>query len=268
MTEQVEVTPSDAMAAGFNKVRGNTPEEPIAEVVTETPTPDVPDTPEPDPEVIPGYTAKQITERFARMDELASKFEKSRDKTAGTIGELKQVVDELKRTPAGQPIQVTAEQFKDLAEEYGDEMAKRLASGLNGIFVPSPQAPDLTQFDQKLSESQAETQRKVEYAIVYARHDDFEDVIKSEDFGKWRGQLSPTDTERFTKASTSFNGREVSKLVSEFKAWRDKPKETPKPTPSRLEKTVLPKSDGSRAKSGVLPDSAGLSAGFNRVRGR
>jgi len=269
---------ADAMQAGFNKVRGDTHEESRPAEVAQHQAQDdagaVDNTgsaAEAEPPVVDELqeTKKALAELRAANEKLAQ----SQEKAFGHIGQLKNVIEELKGAGrAGSPIQVSADQFKNLRAEYGDEMAQALAEDLSGLSIAAGQQVDTAAIEKaitdkveaKLQEERdaRENDRKAkEMRFVRRAHSDFDEIRTSDEFKSWRAALPKEAQDALAKASAEYDSETIIDALNDFKKTRK-----PKPTNTRLEAVATPKGSNARGTPTVLPDSAGLEAGFKRVR--
>jgi hypothetical protein len=269
---------SASLSAGFNKVRG-TEEAPPAEVTTPEPSPapepaeaapkeDAPVVPaEPsadDEEIFPGMTKGQAKELLAKVPDL----EKANRRLNGKIGELVGVIKQ-NQTAAAQPgsegapaRKLQADAFKRLQSEYPD-LADALSEDMAALM---PQAQDPKQVEElvsaRVNEALEQRDQKQAARELKKEHKDWETVVVSSDFKLWLQTKPEAEQETF---ATTWDPDVVGGFLSQFKSHRDSLTKQRQRSTARLEGAVVPKGDGGAATS-KLPDSAGLSAGFRKVR--
>lgn len=271
--EQQPAEASASLAAGFNKVRGEeSPTEPVATPEpTAAPEPSPEPTPEPTPqpspddeEILPGITKGRAKELLAQVPSQ----QKAINSLAGRVGELVRTIKQ-QQAPAAEPgaegapaRKLQADALKRLRTEY-PELAEAMAEDLAGL-MPEQQDPEKV---AKLLKDQIDTavtgvKRETERRLLTRDHRDWELVVTSSDFNLWKSTLPADEQETF---DTSWDADVVGSYISKFKAHTEALAKQGQRKTARLEGAVVPKGDGGAATS-KLPDSAGLSAGFNKVR--
>ena len=284
---------AQSLNAGFNKVRGDTHEEPAEQKTEEKieATPALDPKGEPaaaveEPIVFAGLTESQLKTQLAKVgevDTLRDQVSKLRDTVMGRTGNLEQIVKELRERPAGQGFKVSGAQLKRVREGYG-ELADLLAEDLSEI-VSAPAAaaetdadlakkvsaefePKLQELQKKLDESnQRNTQDKQESEMrrVTEKHPDWATERNTSEFKLWK-QTLPAEAQNVL--ATTWNSEVLIKAFDGFKTWKAAGA-TPKPdSTKRLENAITPKSNSAAPAKAVLPDEEGLSVGFNKVRKR
>lgn len=257
-----------AFAAGFAEARGDEPpaeaerpaEEPVAEPEEE------PEAPEPEEDTVQetfaGLTQQQLMEGLAR----AVKAEEEDRRIYGKIGELQRHINSLQQANSGQPVELSKEDFADLAEDFPD-LAEKIAKGLSGKLraVAAPQGPaiDLEAIEARLSETEERLSRKYEAKLLTMQHPDWRETADSPEFSVWKGTL-PQDVQ--AALDTSWDAQYLSAAISKFKTWRDQAKQTQQQRSARLESAVTPQ--GLPVKGPAISDDDAFSAGFNAVRKR
>lgn len=277
MSEELQEA-SVSLNAGFNKVRGieaeeTTPEpkpDAIAEPTPEsTPEPSPQLTPEPTPapepspddeEILPGITKGQAKELLAKVPSQ----EKAINSLAGRVGEL---VRSMKQSQAAQAAAAPAHKADapKLARTGTDypELAESLAEDLAAL-LPQSQDPKAVEelVQARLQEALAKRDQEQAEKELRREHKDWKDVVVSADFKLWL-QGQPEDKQE--EFASTWDPDVVGGYLSQFKTQRESLAKRRQHTSARLEGAVVPRGDGGAATS-KLPDSAGLSAGFHRVR--
>lgn len=261
-----------AFTAGFADARGEQPpaeaepevtpdaqEEPAPEVQEEEPKPQEQE--ETPPELFAGLTREQLMESLAK----AAKAEEETRKAFGKIGELQRTIQGLQQSGNGQAVEITKEDFEDLAEDYPD-LAEKIARGLNGKLKvgAAAQAPafDPSEFDSRIEAAKQELEQKYEMKLLGLQHPDWKDVASSNDFQVWKG-TQPQEVQ--LELDNSWDAAFLSNALTQFKGWRDQSKQIKQERSSRLEAAVTPQ--GAPAKAGLNEDDA-FQAGWKAVRGR
>ena len=136
-----------------------------------------PDAPAPEPEPPAPSQEDVLAKRFAEQDKLSATLRQQLDTAFGKMGGLERTIREL-REAAGRPTgiegELSAEDFKDLAEEY-PEVTQKLIAGLNQGLTrllskkAAPVEPAASQAryvtEESLSEWQAKHQSDVDTLV-------------------------------------------------------------------------------------------------------
>lgn len=248
------------MSAGFNKVRGITPDEPakaepVQAAVEETPPAEVEEPEKPQPPT---------------QDQLRAELEQFRGQTAaetqklhGKIGELNRTLQAFQAAPTPANSQAHKAALEKLTAEY-PELAETLGPLFGGASVPTEVIQQIVQEQVgqiKAETTQTITQLRAEISLAKA-HPDYEEVAQTPEYAKWLAS-KPAD---YQKAfNTSWDPKFISTGLTEFKTWKSTVYAKEQQRQARLEGAVTPTGVPNRSQA-KLPDSAGLSAGFNRVR--
>lgn len=279
MSEELQQEASASLAAGFNKVRGD---QPPAETPEPTAAPAAPTeeqapetTPEPTPqptaapeeEFLDGMSKSQVKELLARVPDQAKAIEKLHGKIGELVRTIKQSQPAAEQPGSeGAPARrLQADALKRLQVDYPD-IAEALAEDLSAL-MPTTTAPDPKQFaetvQQMVAKGLEEGAHKTERKLLSRAHPDWEKTIHTPDFKLWLEALPDPEQEEF---NSSWESDVVGGFLDKFKTHRESLAKQRQRSNARLEAAVVPKGDGGAATS-KLPDSAGLSVGFKRVRG-
>jgi hypothetical protein len=212
------------------------------------------------------YTQAEIRAAFEQI----SSLQKALDKTNGTYGsrlaEQQKIIEELKQSRNTAPVTLTAEHFKELAEEYGDDMAEKLARSLNNAnilqggngFDPS----QLTSVvDQKLSAVEQriiEKEKQLELRALNRQHRDWQQIAS---FDSSSGQIVWNNPQfgQFVSGLPEYEQQEVlnstdadflSEKITQFKD-SIKPKAVKK---QQIEAAVLPRGVGGKPVTNDVDD--------------
>ena len=277
MSEELQEA-SVSLSAGFNKVRGIEAEETmpeqkpdaIAEPTPEStpepspqPTPEPTPAPEPSPddeEILPGITKGRAKELLAKVPSQ----EKAISSLAGRVGELVRALKQNQPAQAdGSPARkADAPKLARTGTEY-PELAESLAEDLAAL-LPQSQDPKAVEelVQARLQEALAKRDQEQAEKELRREHKDWKDVVVSADFKLWL-QGQPEDKQE--EFASTWDPDVVGGYLSQFKTHRESLAKRRQHTSARLEGAVVPRGDGGAATS-KLPDSAGLSAGFHKVR--
>lgn len=253
-TTAPEMTEEDAaFDAGFD-----------APAQTETPAATVTDTPateqatEPAPE--PKYV--QITEDDwnavrknaegveALRQEQAQKF----DKAFGHVGSLKQAVDGLSKRGV---VDISPDDFAELREEYGSEIAEKIALGLkraNERAIPKPPEPQ----QQVAAPAVDDRLAKIQADLINSRLDevvdgDWQAEVRTPAFNEWM-KKQPADVQSL---GASESVRDAARML---RLWTASKTATPAATPSAPAAPVKPSARQRVMAAAVNPRGAGVKA--------
>lgn len=241
--------------------------------------------PEPEPEVeeiIPefGLTPSAMRQRLARIDELdALKAEmqqmvQHRDRQYGTIGELKQRLQQMQDRPAQSSTRLTSASLKRLSGEY-PELAELLAQDLSEAIetggTPATAAFDPQQIEELLAKRSSEferraqdgTMKQVQQLLLARDHPDWKDVAASADFTLWKSNLDPRER---TMLDNTWDSGVISSAITAYKSWQGKQQERTVSKRNRLERAIQP--NGVYATNDTAGEVDAFMAGFNAVRGQ
>lgn len=261
---------SASLAAGFNKVRGIDDETPPAAQVETEPPAEV-EAAQPDPEpVVEALSPEEMRKALAKLSEL----EQSKGMTAQEMQKLHGKMGELNRTllnlqAAGKPANSEAHKaaMQRLASEF-PELAETIAplfqetGGGAGVS-----ADDITRIvDERVGQVKAETTKTISELRaeldLTEKHPDWKMVCNTPEYQAWLQSQPEAFRQEFL---ATWDIGMVSDGLTKFKTWRDTTYKQQQTKQRRLAGAVTPTgvpSPGQRR----LPDTAGLSAGFNRVR--
>lgn len=227
---------------------------------------------------------KSVLDKAKRVDDLEARLTKLNDKAFGTIGQLKQSIDELSSRPTGSAKpNISKENFKALAEYFGDEeISEALARDFAGIDYGSAERAGLGQDELKKFEAdvrsriEAETDAK----LLSIAHPDWESLITKE----WKVEkdaqgneyqnrvftdefMAWTDTLKDDGKKAVFESNdpiELSKALTRFKDWRNKKDDAANDKRKRLENAIVV--EGGNRTSSPSAESA-FNQGLKRVLG-
>jgi len=224
--ESIELEIDDAFADGFEEFGEDSSneikEEAIQEIIEQNPS----------------FSEEQIRELF----------EQNNQRLFGKIGEINRDVkrlEELAQSSAqpreAQPIQVTAEMFSNMREEFGEDFANALARDLSQIPFQQQGGIDQSQIDIILEQRVAQIENNFEMKLVAREHPDWESIAQSQDFTGWKNQL-PADIQ--DRLDTTWDSGFISAAISAYKRDKALYQEQKSKKNQRLESAVMPKSTG------------------------
>lgn len=236
--------PSDddaAFAQGFDAARGVEPE------------------PQPEPVRIAGYTEEELRDLLEKAKEV-DKLREREAKVFGTLGSLKQSLDQLKQQPPAAAQVAISGGLKRLSSEF-PEMAELLQEDLKEALVSGAAAPTES-VEQLVNERLDSVSKTYEQKLLSVLHPDWRGIYADEAFAQWKGTLSPDELQ---VVEDSWDAISVGDALTKFKAWRDQAAQAKQTRQTRLEAAVTPK--GGRAMPSVATDDDAFVAGFKRARG-
>jgi hypothetical protein len=224
--ESIELEIDDAFADGFEEFGEDSSneikEEAIQEIIEQNPS----------------FSEEQIRELF----------EQNNQRLFGKIGEINREVKRLEalaqssaQPREAQPIQVTAEMFSNMREEFGEDFANALARDLSQIPLQQQGGIDQSQIDIILEQRVAQIENNFEMKLVAREHPDWESIAQSQDFTGWKNQL-PADIQ--DRLDTTWDSGFISAAISAYKRDKALYQEQQSKKNQRLEAAVMPKSTG------------------------
>ncbi|HBA09949.1 MAG TPA: hypothetical protein DCW48_10700 [Methylotenera mobilis] len=224
--ESIELEIDDAFADGFEEFGEDSSneikEEAIQEIIEQNPS----------------FSEEQIRELF----------EQNNQRLFGKIGEINREVKRLEalaqssaQPREAQPIQVTAEMFSNMREEFGEDFANALARDLSQIPLQQQGGIDQSQIDIILEQRVAQIENNFEMKLVAREHPDWESIAQSQDFTGWKNQL-PADIQ--DRLDTTWDSGFISAAISAYKRDKALYQEQKSKKNQRLESAVMPKSTG------------------------
>lgn len=186
----------------------------------------------------PSFSEEQIRELF----------EQNNQRLFGKIGEINREVKRLEALAqsSAQPreakaINVTAEMFSNMREEFGEDFANALARDLSQIPLQQQGGIDQTQIDHILHQKVSQIENNFEMKLVTRDHPDWEAIAQSQDFTGWKNQL-PADIQ--DKLNTTWDSGFISAAISAYKKDKALHQEQMNKKNRRLESAVMPTSTG------------------------
>lgn len=195
---------------------------------------------------------------------LQAQVKRGLDEAHGKIGGLQQLVQQLKTaTPKGQKIQVTAEDFAELKQDF-PELAEMQLKGLNRVLEklvgtgasdpqqptqpiqPSPPPVDVPAIRQQIIED-------IKREELTDDHPDWREIVglpkadgeapPNTEFRQW---VATKPKEEQEKIWSSWNPRFLAKTITDFKQSKQQPKPTADADArrQRLQSAVVPKGAG------------------------
>jgi hypothetical protein len=258
----------DSITAGYNRQRG-IEAEPVAAAPEAEPAP----APEPVAETPPEPPQPTVEEKLATLQQSIADLNgtpASVRKIYGELGSIKQALKELRES---KPAATAAEPSPDLAailaevdrvaEEFPD-LAGPLANAIKamGARAPAAAAPAVQLTEEEFN-ARYEARKQAEARETLAEeHADYETVRETPEYKDW---LKTLDDGYRTRFLNTWNPNVVSKGLTEFKTWRAAAQAAKASKDARLKAAITPAGEGSPGPS-QLPDSAGISVGYNKVR--
>ena len=259
-----------------------TPEEvpaepPVEPAPGETPAPVEPAEP---PKLFAGLTEEQLQAALARSGTLQGTV----DKMAGRIGQLMQQIEALRKSPPTTQAAQTALNLK-LEKLSGSfpELAELLREDLQSLQAPAPTLVETPptgitqeQFDaalaERLAQSQATIDEKIEMKVLSIAHPDWLTVIKTPQFALWRDNVLGAEAGKALMESEDSGF--ISEKLTAFKKWREAPPppaavvpEAPKRS-ARLGNAVLPATTTPVAVGGPVTEEDAFVSGFKNEQRR
>lgn len=275
-TEQVDTTTPEQvqadMSAGFNKVRGNAAATEDAAKAADTDDSQAAPPAELEPEPIPEPVALTQDElraalaKVAELDAFRGQSATETQKLHGKIGELNRTLQAVQSAPTAANSEAHKAALQKLTDEYPElaETLTPLFGAGSGGGVSKDAIAQIVQ--EQVGQIKAETtqtigQLRTELSIAIS-HPDYKQIGATPEHQKWLA-TKPADFQKAYLAS--WDPDFISESLTEFKTWKNTTYAKEKERTARLEGAVRPAGVPGRSQA-KLPDSAGLSTGFNRVR--
>ena len=280
--EQLQQDEQAAFEAGYSQASGeeqppvietpveSKPVEKAADVVEEA----VEETT--DEDEIAGLPVSKVREYLADVAEMKRQLaesEQHRDRLYGSLGSLKQQLQELASKPqqaSAGGVKLTAATFKRLSGEY-PELANLLAEDLsetvfdNGGAQPAPAfdaaqlEPMLTQRDAALAERLS---RQYEAKLLSLAHPDWKATASSTEFKLWKDMQEPEVRQTL---ENSWDAQVLGEGLQAFKDWRAQQQAKTVSKKQRLERAIQP--SGVPATSDTATEYDAFIQGFKQARG-
>lgn len=215
---------------------------------------------------VPELSTEQMRDLLAKVPDM----ERAHAATAaqlrqafGKIGALQQTLQALQPKAADSQgtRRIKAEALKRLSAQYGPELADALSHDLSEALGSLPPSHD----DGRPSvDAQGMTaDQRMEARLLTRDHPDWKVLPGTTDFRLWMAGLPAAVQREFEH---TWDADYLSRVFSSYKAQRAAAVHRRGQHQARLDRAV-PAPSGGAARQAVMPDAAGLQAGFNRVRG-
>lgn len=275
--EQLQQNEQAAFEAGYSQASGEE-QPPVAEAPVES------EPVQEEAEVAEGTTAEEdeiaglpvskVREYLADVAEMKRQLaesEQHRDRLYGSLGSLKQQLQELASKPvqanAG-GVKLTANTFKRLSGEY-PELANLLVEDLSDtVFEPGVQPPafDVAQLEPMLTQRDAaladSISRKYEARLLALAHPDWKATATSTEFKLWKDMQDPEVRQTL---ETSWDSQVLGEGLQAFKDWRAQQQAKTVSKKQRLERAIQP--SGVPATSDTATEYDAFLQGFKQARG-
>lgn len=277
--EQLQQSEQAAFEAGYSKASGEEQppvvEAPVESVAAVEPEAEVADETTAEEDEIAGLPVSKVREYLADVAEMKRQLaesEQHRDRLYGSLGSLKQQLQELASKPlqanAG-GVKLTANTFKRLSGEY-PELANLLVEDLSDtVFEPGgvqPPAFDVAQLEPILSQRDAaladSISRKYEARLLALAHPDWKATATSTEFKLWKDMQDPEVRQTL---ETSWDSQVLGEGLTAFKDWRAQQQAKTVSKKQRLERAIQP--SGVPATSDTATEYDAFLQGFKQARG-
>jgi hypothetical protein len=273
-----------ALTAGYNKVKPpetpaepdkkepDAPDAPAAAAPAEPAKPAAPDPWEGVPPVVK-TTLESITGKLGAVDTLAKEVKSGTGRIAAMQSQLATAQAAAKTVAvAPTPEQIASaskskekwDALKSDFPEWTDAMDERFAAEREATLkaIPKPEAVDVAAITRDVGaavRTDAVTLAR-QLARVDAKHENWEADIQAPEFAAWVATQAP----EVKALADSSNASDAIKMLDMYYDHR-KGAERKDKNKARLDAAVTPKSASSGGPS-ILPDEAGLSVGYNRIK--
>lgn len=156
-------------------------------------------------------------------------FEHNNQRLYGKFGEVQREIKRLEaltqqsfeqREQPREPLNITAEHFANMREEFGEDFANALARDLANLPLGNGASQGLTQeqLDLLVSQRTDKLQSDFETKIVSIQHPDWQDIANSDDFNGWKSQL-PAEVQ--AQLNETWDSAFISRALTAYKSDRD-----------------------------------------------
>lgn len=232
----------DEFDAGFLDTPVTLTETPEETVVVEAPVVESPKLAE-----ITEEQFKQLQDRLSEIDQIKEVTAKRIDTAFGKLGGIERVINQLQSsTPEGEAVNISSEDFAELASEYPEIAALQIA-GLNKVLskmkgTGKSQGFDQDQLnklvDEKLGSSlekfRQEYEQKSEVKLLDIVKNDWRDVVGMPDENgvvpntEFRQWLATQDAAYQETVNNAWDARVIHKAISKFEESKQVVKPSPK----------------------------------------
>jgi hypothetical protein len=198
--------------------------------------------------------------KAARVDEINATMEKQFGTAFGKMGGMERVLKEMQ---SGQSVEVTAEDFSGIAEEFGQEYAETQAKDMNKLLAKfrggasiDPAAIDKMVSDRVAAQTEA---MRIDVALDSVVDGNWRDERNSEAFKAWES-TQPDDVKQLADSDRLADAKKMLRLFVESK---NKPalKPTESTRTKQLQAAIAPKGVGGNPPP--QPKENNFAAGFN-----
>jgi hypothetical protein len=262
----------DSITAGYNRQRGIEPAAAVADAVETpetTPVAEVPVVEEP-PQPTVDEKLASLQQTLAGLDGTPASVRK----IYGELGSIKQALKELREAkpvssaavPDAPSVELAAilAEVDRVAEEFPD-LAGPLANAIKALGAQrsAPVAAAAVPLSDEDFNTRYEARRQDDAKQALAEdHPDWATLADTPEYKGWLKTLEEGYRNRFVN---TWNPSVVSKGLTEFKTWRAAAQAATTEKTNRLMAAITPAGEGTPTPS-QLPDSAGISVGYNKVR--
>jgi len=271
--EATEQEANAALTAGYNKVKP--PEAKAEPVAAVEPAPAEPAKPDPWEGVPPVVRSalETITGKLGAIDSLAKEVKVGTGRISAIQSQMDIARAAAKTTEsAPTPAQIESaskdkekwDALKSDFPEWTEAMDARLAAQRDEILkaIPKPERVDVEALRRDVGASvSAETIKFARaFARVDAKHDNWESDVRAPEFAAWMKTQAP-DVQALAASSDATDAIKMLDMYYDHRKTADRKDKNR----ARLDSAVTPKQATSGGPS-ILPDEAGLSVGYKRVK--
>jgi hypothetical protein len=179
-------------------------------------------------------------------------------KVFGTVGALKQQLDELKNRSTPTAPTITRDMLKKLGAEF-PELADMLAEDL-GSLQSAPASVDPSAINEIVSTAMADTAKTYEKKLLTVMHPDWTKVVASDEFKVFRDTLPEAEREQL---GSSWDALFIGEKLTAFKTWKAESESAKKQNTKRLAGSIPLQGTPGAA---VTSDTDAFLAGFKSAR--
>ena len=215
----------------------------------------------------PEPTLAEIKAELARFSEFKANVEARLQQAFGKVGDINSLVRQLQqsRQANGKPLKLDGG-LKRLSAEF-PELAKFLQEDLTEVFqgftgAAGPSSEEIgVLLAPRFQETLSEVDQRVERRLLKRDHPDWERVVASQDFARWKADVLAPD--QATALDESWDADFIGTKLTEFKTWQQARHAKHQERQRRLEEAITPAGSRKDARQEELTEEEAFLAGFN-----
>lgn len=289
-----------AFEAGFSKSRGDeppeeTPAENAESHANEGSEPDVSYPPITDRQaetLFAGKSETEIQQLFDRVPGLEARLSEETRRLYGRFGDVQSRLQKMEERASKAVIpEISTDNFEELVEEYGAELADKIVAGLKRSYAKGqttnpaqPEAPNTptaepVDIEARIQDAVRKVRHEQEEKLLTVMHKDWRTIPTEPAFNDFLASLPgekvnvartdgsvvvmPAEAARYIESDDAMVAAEC---FTKYKDWKSAQQKTSSRNKNRLEQAITPRGGGMPPAS-TIDDEAAFLAGFKKARG-